>query len=66
MNVGLNVAPRKTKNLFSAAFAVNVRTLPSPVFIDTVGACLSGFFAVSRAVSLVSLFKNVAVAVTVD
>ena len=47
VKVGLNVAPRKTKNLLSAAFIVNLRTVPSPVFIDTVGACLSGFFAVS-------------------
>ena len=47
MNVGLNVAPRKTKNLLSAAFVVNVRTVPSPALTVTVGASLSGFFAVS-------------------
>ena len=42
LNVGLNVAPRKITKRLSLAISVNA--LP---FIITVGASLSGFFAVS-------------------
>ena len=42
LNVGLNVAPRKITKRLSLARSVNA--LP---FIITVGASLSGFFAVS-------------------